>query len=110
MSWVTFIWAAVMGACATMALPHLVIGVKRRAWENLFFAIAALAVAGVAFGELAIMHSRTTEEVGRALQLTHLPVFFLCTRDCRIRLGAFWDGAALAWNRSVCSAADCFGD
>jgi len=29
MSWVTFIWAVVIGACATMALPHLLIGIKR---------------------------------------------------------------------------------
>lgn len=66
-----------MGACATMALPHLLIGMKRRAWENLLFAIAALAVAGTALGELAIMHSRTLEEIGRAQQWTHVPIFFL---------------------------------
>jgi two-component system, LuxR family, sensor kinase FixL len=60
-----------------MALPHLLIGMKRRAWENLLFAIAALAVAGTALGELAIMHSRTTEEIGRTQQWTHVPIFFL---------------------------------
>ena len=42
MRWVTFIWAVVIGACATIALPHLLIGIKRKTWENLFFAIAAL--------------------------------------------------------------------
>jgi PAS domain S-box-containing protein len=77
MNWVTFIWALVLGACVTMALPHLFVAVKRRAWENLLFTITAFAVAGIAFGELTIMHSRTTEEIGRALQLTHVPVFFL---------------------------------
>jgi len=77
MSWVTFIWSMVIGACATMALPHLLIGIKRRTWENFFFAIAALSVAGIACGELAIMHSRTAEEIGRAIQWTHLPIFFL---------------------------------
>jgi len=60
-----------------MALPHLFIGIKRRGWENLFFAVAAGSVAGIAAGELGIMHSRTTEEIGRAIQWTHLPVFFL---------------------------------
>jgi two-component system sensor kinase FixL len=75
MSWVTFIWALIMGACATMALPHLFIGLKGRARENLFFALAALAVAGIAFGELAIMHSQTPGEIGRAHQWTHVPVF-----------------------------------
>src|SRR5947208_8906433 len=77
MRWVTFIWAVVIGACATMALPHLLMGIKRKTWENLFFAIAALSVAGIGCGELAIMLSRTAEEIGRAIQWTHLPVFFL---------------------------------
>jgi PAS domain S-box-containing protein len=77
MSWVLFIWALVIGACAIMALPHLLIGVKGRAWENLFFALAALSVAGIAFGELAIMHSQTPEEIGRAQQWTHVPLFLL---------------------------------
>lgn len=77
MSAVIFIWALVVGACATMALPHLLIGIKHRARQNLLFAVAALAVAGIAVGELAIMHSRTTEEIGRVMQWTHLPVFFL---------------------------------
>src|SRR6266404_8172119 len=77
MSWVTFIWATVFGACAIMALPHLLIGLKGRAWENLLFALAALSVAGIAFGELAIMQARTTEEIGRAIRWIHLPIFFL---------------------------------
>ncbi len=77
MSWVTFIWALVIGASTTMALPHLFIGLKHRAWANLLFALAALGVAGIAFGELAIMHSPTTREIGRAIQWTHLPVFFV---------------------------------
>ena len=46
-----------------MALPHLFIGIKRRAAANLFFTLAALSVAGMACGELAIMHSRTLAEV-----------------------------------------------
>jgi PAS domain S-box-containing protein len=77
MSLVTFIWAVVIGACATMGLPHLLIGFKRKAWENIFFAVAAASVADIAAGELGIMHSRTTEEIGRAVQWAHLPVFFL---------------------------------
>ena len=76
MSMVTFVWAAVIGACATMALPHLLIGIKHRAWQNLFFALAALSVAGIACGELAIMHSATTEQIGRAQQWIHVPIFF----------------------------------
>lgn len=66
-----------MGACATMALPHLFIGIKGRARENLLFAAIALAVAGIAFGELAVMHSQTTQEISRALRWTHVPLFVL---------------------------------
>jgi two-component system, LuxR family, sensor kinase FixL len=106
MSWVTFIWAAVFGACATMALPHLLIGLKHRAWESLLFAIAALAVAGIARGELAIMHARTTEEIGRAQQWTHLPVFFLVVAIAGfVRLyfgtGRLWLGATACGARLV---------
>ena len=77
MSWVTFIWAVVIGACVIMALPHLLVGLKGRAWENLFFVLAALSVAGIACGELAMMHARTIEEIGRAQRWTHVPVFLL---------------------------------
>jgi PAS domain S-box-containing protein len=77
MSWVTFIWALVIGACAIMALPNLLVGLKGRAWENLFFVLAALSVAGIAGGELTMMHSRTIEEIGRAHQWTHVPIFLL---------------------------------
>jgi PAS domain S-box-containing protein len=77
MSWVTFIWALTIGACATMALPHLLIAITRRARANLFFVVAALSVAGIALGELAIMHSRGPQEIARVHQLAHVPVFFL---------------------------------
>jgi two-component system, LuxR family, sensor kinase FixL len=107
MSWVTFIWALVIGACATMALPHLLIGIKRKTWENLFFAIAALSVAGIGCGELAIMHSRTAEEIGRAIQWTHLPVFFLVLAIVGfVRFyfgtGRLWLGIAACVARLVC--------
>src|SRR6476620_3575699 len=39
MSTVTFVLAVVIGACATMALPHLLIGIKHRGRQNLLFAI-----------------------------------------------------------------------
>lgn len=106
MSWVTFIWALVFGACATMALPHLLIGIKSRAWENLFFVLAALAVAGIAAGELGIMHSRTTEEIGRAQQWTHLPIFLLVVAIAGfVRLyfgtGRLWLGATACGVRLI---------
>jgi len=106
MSSVTFVWALVIGACATMALPHLLIGIKHGEWENLLFAVAALAVADIAGGELAIMHSQTTAEIGRAQQWTHLPVFFLVAAIAGfVRLyfgtGRLWLGAAACGARLV---------
>jgi two-component system, LuxR family, sensor kinase FixL len=77
MSIVTFVWGAIIGACVTMALPHLLIGIRRRAWQNLFFALAALAGAGIAGAELAILQATTTAQIGRAQQWVHVPIFFL---------------------------------
>jgi signal transduction histidine kinase len=62
-------------ACLTMALPHLVIGLRPKgARVHLLFAIAAIAVAGLAGAELTIMRATTTEESGRAMQMAHVPV------------------------------------
>src|ERR1041384_7266333 len=77
MSWITFVWAMVIGACVVMALPHLLLGLKGKARANLFFVLAALSVGGIACGELAIMHSRSIEEIGRAIQWTHVPIVSL---------------------------------
>src|SRR5262245_33492521 len=77
MSMVTFLWAVVIGACGTMAFPHLLVGIRHRAWQNLFFALVALCVAAIAYGELAIMRSTTTEQIGHSQQWVHVPLFFL---------------------------------
>ncbi len=77
MSTVTFVWAAITGACAMMALPYLLLGIRNRAWQNLFFALAALSGAGIAWGELGILQSATTEQIGRAQQWVHVPIFLL---------------------------------
>jgi two-component system sensor kinase FixL len=106
MSWVTFIWAVVIGACVTMALPHLLIGIKRWAWANLLFAIAALSVAAIAWSELTIMYSRTPEEIGRAIQWAHIPIFFLVLAIVGFvrfyfRTGRLWLGIAACVARLV---------
>ena len=72
-NWVTVIWAMAASACVTIALPHLFIGIwQRRAMANLLFTIAALAAA-----EFAIMSAQTPEQIGRAQQWAHVPVFVL---------------------------------
>ena len=76
MNWVTVIWSTVGGASLALALPHVLIAVKQRgAWVNLLFAIAALAVAGTAVAEMAMMHAQTTKQIAEALQWVHVPVF-----------------------------------
>jgi two-component system, LuxR family, sensor kinase FixL len=107
MSWVTFIWAAVIGACATMALPHLLVGLKERAWANLFFVVAALSVAGIAADELAIMHSQTTAEIGRVQQWAHVPIFLLVLAivgfvRAYFGTGRLWLGVAACGARLAC--------
>src|SRR5712675_1977027 len=106
MSWVTLIWAAIVGACVTMALPHLLIALKQRSRVNLMFVLAALSVAGVAFGELTMMHSQTVEQIGRALQWSHLFVFFLVLAvtgfvHLYFRSGRLWLGLAACLARLV---------
>jgi PAS domain S-box-containing protein len=107
MSWVTFIWALVSGACATMALPHLFIGIKQRAAENLLFALAAFSVAVIALGELVLFHAGTAEEMGRAMQWTHIPIFFLIVGivffvRAYFGTGRLWVGIAACGVRLVC--------
>jgi len=77
-SWVTVIWSMVVAVCLTMAVPHLVICLRERCNRvNLLFALAAIAVAGIAVGEFAMMRAETPAQIGKLQQLTHLPIFVL---------------------------------
>ncbi len=78
-----------------IALPHLLVGLRRRTWENLFFVLAALSVAGIAWIELTMMHARTVERIGHAQQWVHLPVFFLVIAVTGFVY--FYFGTARAW-------------
>jgi hypothetical protein len=107
MNWVTVIWSMVAGASLAMALPHLLIAARqRRAWVHVLFAIAAMAVAGIALGEVAIMHAQTTEQSARALRWLHLPVFVLLVAIVGFvalffGTGRIWLGAAACLARLV---------
>ena len=76
-NWVTVIWAMAASACVTIALPHLFIGIWQRRAANLLVAIAAHAVAAIAAAEFAVMSAQTPEQIGRAQQWGHVPVFVL---------------------------------
>jgi PAS domain S-box-containing protein len=97
----------VAGASLTLALPHLLVAVKQRgSWVHLLFAVAAIAVAVVAPLEVAMMRAQTTEQLGRALQWVHLPVFVLMVAIVGfVRLyfgtGRLWLGVAACLLRLV---------
>jgi two-component system sensor kinase FixL len=76
MSWITIVWSMAASACITLAMVHLVIWFKQTALlAHLLFSVTAISVAAIAAGELLIMHAKTTEQFGRAVWWTHLPVF-----------------------------------
>ena len=107
MNWVTVIWSMVAGASLAMALPHVLIAVKQRgACVNLLFAIAALAVAGTAVAEMAMMHAQTTKQIAEALQWVHVPVFVLVVAifgfvHLYFGTGRIWLGGAACMLRLV---------
>jgi len=78
MNWVTIIWSMSAAVSLTLGAIHFVVWLQdRKGWANLFFALAAVAVAGIAVGEFAIMRAQTTEQIGTAQQWTHVPILVL---------------------------------
>jgi PAS domain S-box-containing protein len=89
-------------ACLTLAAIHLLVWCRNRtAWANAAFALAALAVAGLAACELWMMRSDTVGEFGIALRWLHVPAWVLVVSlvgfvRVYLRAGRPW----LAW--AVC--------
>src|SRR3954447_20535841 len=75
MSWITIAWSMEASACLTLAFMHGVIWIRQRAnLGHLLFSVAAISIAGVAFGELAMMRSTTPHQFGLALRWIHIPL------------------------------------
>jgi hypothetical protein len=68
MSWVTFIWAMLIGLCVATALPQFLIWISQRRIVHLLFVILAAAVVGNLSGELALMRASSVEQFARVLQ------------------------------------------
>jgi two-component system sensor kinase FixL len=107
MSWTTVIWSMVAASTVTMALPHLVIGLRHRNPVNLYFSLAGLSVAVVAAAEYAIMHGATLEQSGRALRIAHVPVALLIVAlvgfgHHYFGTGRLWLGVVAAGLRILC--------
>jgi PAS domain S-box-containing protein len=79
MSWVTFIWAMLIGLCVAMALPNLLVGVwqRQRRGAHLFFVLAAAAVTGMAACELAMMRADSVAQMTMVMKWFQVPIFFL---------------------------------
>ncbi|MBL8224202.1 MAG: hypothetical protein JNM50_02640 [Chromatiales bacterium] len=75
MDWVTFVWASMAATCLTLALVQFLVWYRDRAAQaSLWFAVAAVAVAAIAAGELRLMRSATPAEFGLVQRWTHVPV------------------------------------
>jgi PAS domain S-box-containing protein len=78
MSWVTVVWSMIASACLTLALVHgLVWWWRRSARANLLFALAAVANAFLAAGEVWMMRAETPTEFATAVRWLHVPVWVL---------------------------------
>lgn len=75
MNWVVAVWAAMAATCSTLAVVQLLVWSRDRASPASFwFALAALAVAGIAGGELAMMAAASPADFGRVQRWAHVPV------------------------------------
>jgi two-component system, LuxR family, sensor kinase FixL len=71
MTWITMLWPMVAGACLTMALIHLRIGIRRRPGAaHLLFSLNAVAVAIFSYFELAVMHADSPAQYLALLRLS----------------------------------------
>src|SRR5438552_2181259 len=78
MNCVTIVWSMSAAVSLTLGTIHFVVWLEdRKMRANLFFALAAVAVAGIAVGEFAMMRAQTTEQIGRAQQWGYVPLFIL---------------------------------
>jgi two-component system sensor kinase FixL len=91
----------------TLGAIHFVVWLQdRKAWANLLFSVSALAVAGIAATEFAIMGAQTPGQIATAQQWAHLPVFVLVLAlvgfvQLYFGTGRWWLGAAACVVRGV---------
>jgi two-component system sensor kinase FixL len=102
MSWITIVWSMNAAACLTLAGIYLLVWCKQReSWVHLLFSCSAVAAAGIAIFELALLRAETTEQYGELLRWTQFPVWTLVVSlvvFTRLYLGG--GRSWLAW--SVC--------
>jgi PAS domain S-box-containing protein len=77
MSWLTFTWSMVAATCLTLGAFHAVIGFRLKTVANRWFALAAVAAAGIAVCELLSMRADTPAKWAAALRWGFLIFFVL---------------------------------
>jgi PAS domain S-box-containing protein len=76
---VTVLWLFVASACLTLAVIHLMIGLRRPSRTDLLFAWTAVSGSAIAVFELGLMRAQTPEGYGSAIQWMHVALFSLVT-------------------------------
>jgi two-component system, LuxR family, sensor kinase FixL len=78
MSWLIIVWSMNAAACLTLAGIYLLVWCKQRGdWAHLIFSATAVATAGIAAFELAMMHAETVERYEALVRWIHVPVWVL---------------------------------
>jgi len=78
MSWTTVIWTISATMCLTFAGLYITVWLRQRdTWENLLFAVAAVAAAVMAILELNLLHAPTPAAYGELLRWMHVPAAIL---------------------------------
>ncbi len=107
MSWVTASWSMLIGACIALALPHLLLAFWGRRSVHWFFILAALAVTGIASGELLLARARDPRQFVEVLRWMQVPIFLLTVGlvgfvYSYLRNGRLWLAYAACGVRFVC--------
>ena len=100
MNAVTLLWSTAVAGGALIAMVHATIWIHdRKARCSLALAVAAVALAGVAVGELGMMSSRSAAEWAHWVRWTHLPMYALI-----VSLAVFvrlYLGTGRAWMQTI---------
>ena len=80
MNWVLFGWGVMGGACATVAIVHLIVWLKRPAdYGNALFSVIALAIAVVSVFEVMSMKATSVHQYVALVRWGQVPIFVLVT-------------------------------
>jgi two-component system, LuxR family, sensor kinase FixL len=78
MSWITIVWSMNAAACLTLAGIYLLVWCKQREGSaHLIFSVTAVAAAGIAAFELAMMYAETVDRYEALVRWIHVPVWVL---------------------------------